>query len=69
MAAHARQRVVGQYDVGHEGFQLPQRVFGRMADRHLEVLALQVGLNILGQQFVILDQQNAVFHIPLPMPL
>ena len=69
VSTHARQRVVGQHDVGHEGFQLPQRVFGRMADSHLEVFALQVGLNIVGQQFVILDQQNAVFHIPLPMPL
>ena len=69
VTAHARQGVVGQHDVGNEGSQLLQRVFRRVADGHLEVLALQVGLNILGEQFIILDQQYAVLHIPLPLPL
>ncbi len=58
-----------EHDVGNEGSQLLQRVFRRVADGHLEVLALQVGLNILGEQFIILDQQYAVLHIPLPLPL
>ncbi|MCY1458063.1 hypothetical protein D9M71_754160 [compost metagenome] len=69
VTTHARQRVVGQYHVRRERTQLLQCIFSRVADGHLEVLALQVSLNILGEDLVILDQQNAVLHIPLPLPL
>ncbi|MNE85547.1 hypothetical protein D3C80_1825610 [compost metagenome] len=66
MAAHSRQGIVGQHHIRPEAFQLRQRVFGGMADDYLEILALQVGLDVFGQQFVVFNQQYAVFHIPHP---
>ncbi|MNE88752.1 hypothetical protein D3C80_1860860 [compost metagenome] len=66
MAAHPGQGIVREDHVGAESLQLLQRVFRRMAGDHLEVLALEVGLDVLRQQFVVFNQQDAVFHTPHP---
>ncbi|MNL08761.1 hypothetical protein D3C87_1294960 [compost metagenome] len=69
VTAHARQRIIGEHHIRHERAQLPQCILGRVADCHLEVFTLQIGLNILGEEFIILDQQYAALHFPLPLPL
>ncbi|MNI61524.1 hypothetical protein D3C73_1168020 [compost metagenome] len=56
VAAHARQRVVGEHHVRGKRVHFFQRLFSRVADRYLEFLALEVRLNILREEFVILDQ-------------
>ncbi|MCY1304635.1 hypothetical protein D9M70_543960 [compost metagenome] len=68
LAVHARQGVVGQHDVGLEAFQCFQGRLGAMADHHLVILPFEVGLDIAGQCFVVFNDQNALFHAPLPLP-
>ncbi|MNW04779.1 hypothetical protein D3C71_2009200 [compost metagenome] len=67
MPAHARQRVVGQHRVGLGPLDLLQRQLGAVADRHLEAFEAQVGANVVGENFIILDYQDVVLHVPLPL--
>lgn len=65
--AHARQRVVGQHRIGLAPFYLLQRQLRAVAHGDLEALEAEVGANIVGENFIILDYQDAVLHGPLPL--
>ncbi|MNM51455.1 hypothetical protein D3C81_625160 [compost metagenome] len=65
--AHARQRIVGQHRVGLGPLDLLQRQLGAVAHGDLEALEAEVGTNVVGENFIILDYQDAVLHGPLPL--
>ncbi|MNI91872.1 hypothetical protein D3C73_1495890 [compost metagenome] len=67
MPIHAGQRVVGEYRVGLEPLDLLQRKLRTVTHRHLEALQVQIGANVVGKDFIILDYQDAVLHVPLPL--
>ncbi len=67
MPAHARQRVVGQHRIGLGPLDLLQRQLRAVANGNLVALEAEVGANVVGEDFIILDYQDAVLHGPLPL--
>ncbi|MNO81883.1 hypothetical protein D3C76_731400 [compost metagenome] len=65
--AHAWQRVVGQHRVRLRPLDLLQRQLRAVAHDDFVALEAEVGANVVGKDFIILDDQDAVLHVPLPL--
>ncbi|MNP80341.1 hypothetical protein D3C76_1784170 [compost metagenome] len=67
MPAHTGQRVVGQYRIGLGPLDLLERKLCGVAQRHLVALEAQIGANVIAEDVIILDYQDALLHGPLPL--
>ena len=65
--AHAWQRVVGQHRVRLRPLDLLQRQLCAVAHDDFVALEAEVSANVVGKDFIILDDQDAVLHVPLPL--
>ncbi|MNZ62863.1 hypothetical protein D3C78_809970 [compost metagenome] len=61
--AQARQGIVGEQHVGMLAGECRQGLLSRPADQRFVALALEVGTDIVGQDFIVLDDHHAVLHL------